>query len=156
MAGAERAETSAETPRGLDGLVGYHLKRASAFDLQGALAALEPSGLRTVPFSVLATICEHPGISAADICRTLGMQRANIVAILADLDSRGLFLRDPDPDDNRIQRLFPTRKGAEEAARLMALIAEHEERMLAGLSQAERRDLRRLLARIWQEDEGGA
>lgn len=139
----------------LQDLMGYHLKRASIFDLQGAVAAMESTGLRTVPASVLLTIVEHPGISAAEICRMLGMQRANIVPILADLDKRGLFLREADPDDHRVQRLFPTRKGKEQSDTLLQMLSDHEDRMLARLSAGERKDLRRLLAKIWMEDDAG-
>lgn len=147
--------TTAQAPQRLRDLVGYHLRRASVFDLQGAVAALEPTGLRTIPMSVLMCIVEEPGISAAGICRALGMQRANIVAVLGELEKRGLFLRESDPADNRIQRLFPTRKGEEEAALALERVARHEDRMLAVLSREEREDLRRLLAKVWNEEEGG-
>lgn len=136
----------------LQDLIGYHLRRASVFDLQGAIAALEPLDLRTIPMSVLLSVVEEPGISSAEICRVLGMQRANIVPVLAELDSRGLFLREPDPSDNRIQKLFPTQKGREQAARAIAVITAHEERMLARLDAGERRELRRLLEKVWQQD----
>jgi DNA-binding MarR family transcriptional regulator len=143
------AETSVSR---LEHLVGYHLRRASVFDLQGAVPALEPASTRPVPMSVLLSIVEMPGISSADICRALGMKRANIVSILADLEERGLFLREADSSDQRIQRLFPTRRGEEEAVRWLAMIAEHERSMLYRLSAAEQNELRRLLAKIWQED----
>lgn len=150
------ATVSAGAPSGravrLSDLVGYHLRRASVFDLNGAVAALEPEGLRPVPMSVLQSIVEQPGISAAEVCRALGMQRANIVPVLADLDRRGFFLREADPADNRIQRLFPTRRGLEEAQRALARVAAHEARMLARLSPAERAELRRLLGLIWKTD----
>ena len=148
-------ETGAESPLQLRDLIGYHLKRASAWDLHGANAALEAAGLRTVSMSVLLTLTERPGVSAAEICRSLRMQRANIVAVLAELESRGLFLREADPEDNRVQRLFPTAKGREEAQRMLGLIRAHEDRMLAGLTLAERDELRRMLAIIWREDGEG-
>lgn len=146
------ANTEQQAPQRLSDLVGYHLRRASVFDLNGAVAALDPAGLRTIPMSVLMTIVEEPGISSAQICRALGMQRANIVAILSDLDKRGLFLRETDPTDNRIQRLFPTRAGKQEAKRAMALITAHEERMLVRLTPDEQQELRRLLQSVWQSD----
>lgn len=151
----KRQKTKAESPLRLRHLIGYHLKRASAWDLHGANAALEAEGLRTVTLSVLLTITENPGISSAEICRILRMQRANIVPVLTELEARGLFLREADPDDNRIQRLFPTQKGGEEAQRMLGLIAVHEDRMLAGLTLAERDELRRMLAIIWREDGEG-
>ena len=65
------------------------------------------------------------------------------------------FLREADPEDNRVQRLFPTAKGREEAQRMLGLIRAHEDRMLAGLTLAERDELRRMLAIIWREDGEG-
>lgn len=148
-------ENAAESALQLRDLIGYHLKRASAWDLHGANAALEAAGLRTVSMSVLLTITERPGVSSAEICRALRMQRANIVPVLADLEARGLFLRESDAHDNRIQRLFPTQKGREEAQHMLGLIRAHEETMLAGLTPAERDELRRMLALIWREDGEG-
>ena len=49
----------------LEDLVGYHLRRASVFDLQGAVPALDPAKTRPVPMSVLLSIVEMPGISSA-------------------------------------------------------------------------------------------
>lgn len=138
-------------PDQLSDLVGYHLKRASAVDLHGANTALAETGLRTVPMSVLLGIVESPGTSSADICRSLQMQRANIVPILANLEARALISRAPDPDDNRIQRLFATAKGKIEAGRMLALAASHEARMLKRLTPAEQSELRRLLALIWSD-----
>lgn len=136
-------------------LIGYHLRRASMHDLHGAVAALDPLDLRTIPMSVLLMIVEQPGLSAADICRALMLQRANIVSVLADLEKRGLFLRETDPSDNRVQRLFPTRRGEELAGAAMTRITAHEDRMLAALGADERAELHRLLAKIWQDDGGG-
>ncbi|MGG7517712.1 MarR family winged helix-turn-helix transcriptional regulator [Allorhizobium undicola] len=133
-------------------LIGYQLRRASVQDLQGAVAALEPANIRTVPLSVLQTIVETPGLSSADICRVLGMQRANIVSILADLEGRGFFVRETDPSDQRVQKLFPTRRGREEAARCMELIRTHEDRMLARFTPEERQQLRCLLAKLWEDE----
>lgn len=138
-------------PGRLQDLVGYHLRRASVSDLHGAVAALEQVGLRTVPVSVLLTIVGEPGISSAEICRALSIQRANIVPILADLEKRGLFLREADPGDNRIQRLFATGRGKEEAARALSLLVAHEERLLSRLDAGERDCLRSLLAKVWQQ-----
>jgi DNA-binding MarR family transcriptional regulator len=136
--------------RSLGDLVGYHLRRASVFDLQGSTAALEEAGLRPVSMSVLSTIIEKSGITAAEICRVLGMQRANIVSVLADLEEKGFFLRDADENDQRIQRLYPTEAGRDITEKSLALLTAHEERLLQRLDGDERRELLRLLAMIWQ------
>ncbi|WP_137129092.1 MarR family transcriptional regulator [Rhizobium sp. FY34] len=133
-------------------LVGYHLRRASVYDLNGAVAALELAGARPITLSVLLCIVESPGRTSADICRNLGIKRANIVALLQSLEAKGLFLRSNDPTDQRIQRLYPTKQGVQTAQEWLELIRTHEERTLKRLSQAERAELRRLLQMIWEDD----
>lgn len=137
----------------LEQLVGYNLKRASALDMIGSAIAVEAQGLRIVPLSVLLTIVDHPGLSSADICRQLKMQRANIVPILAELERRQLIERQAAETDNRVQRLFCTREGKETAETALARIAEHEVHLLRRLSIRERATLVRLLALVWREGE---
>ncbi len=135
-------------------LVGYQLRRASVFDLQGAVQAIEPLGFRPVQLSVLCVIVETPGISAAAICRELGIQRANIVSMLADLEGRGLTLRETDDSDSRVRRLFATGRGEELARQAIGRLEEHDARLLSRLQPEERHELRRLLEKVWKtEDE---
>jgi DNA-binding MarR family transcriptional regulator len=145
-------ETADSVREALNQLVGYHLRRASVYDLNGAVAALEAAGARPITMSVLLCIVESPGRTSADICRNLGIKRANIVALLQSLEAKGLFLRSNDPADQRIQRLYPTRQGLETASEWLDLIRAHEERTLKRLSSAERAELRRLLQLIWEDD----
>ncbi len=136
----------------LESLIGYHLRRASLVDITGVMAAIAEANIRPVPFSVLAIIVENPGVTAAEICRQLAIQRANIVPILADLESRGLFAREADPEDQRIQRLHPTKAGRANYADWLAGIQAHEEHLLRRLTAAERAILRELLEKVWRED----
>jgi DNA-binding MarR family transcriptional regulator len=146
-------EAAAESVRqALSHLVGYHLRRASVHDLNGAVAALESVGARPITMSVLLCIVEQPGRTSADICRSLGIKRANIVGLLQSLEARGLFLRSNDPADQRIQRLYPTRQGMETAHEWLELVRAHEEHTLRRLSLAERAELRRLLQLVWEDD----
>lgn len=135
----------------LDGLIGYHLRRASLVDIAGVMAVLADADIRPVPFSVLAIVVENPGVTAAEICRQLAIQRGNIVPILADLESYGLLVREADPDDQRIQRLHATKAGRASYADWLAGIQTHEEHLLRRLTAAERAILRELLEKIWRE-----
>jgi DNA-binding MarR family transcriptional regulator len=139
----------------LDQLVGYHLRRASVHDLNGAVAALDDVGARPITMSVLLSIVEQPGSTSADICRMLGIKRANIVGLLQQLEARDLFLRKDDPSDQRIQRLYPTETGLKTALDWLERVRQHEEKTLRRLSREERAELRRLLALIWTEETSG-
>lgn len=141
-------------PLKLEDLIGYHLRRASVHDLQGAAAVLEPLGTRLVPLSVLAKIVERPGTSSAEICRILGMQRANIVSILAELEAKSFITRQADPIDQRMQRLIPTEEGMKVCQHWLALLQKHEEQAFVRLSASEREQLRQLLTKVWQTQDG--
>lgn len=136
----------------LSDLVGYHLRRASLCDLQGSNSVTQKFGLRPVPMSVLMIIGEQPSITSADICRLLGMQRANIAPILADFDKVGWILREADASDSRLQRLSLSPEGQSLIQAVLHEIHIHEERMLAGFTPEERAQLVGYLSRIWKED----
>ncbi|MGO4831482.1 MarR family winged helix-turn-helix transcriptional regulator [Rhizobiaceae sp. 2RAB30] len=134
----------------LEDLVGYHLRRASLADMSGVTGVLADLDARPVPFSVLTLIVENPGITSAEICRQLMIQRANIVPILAELDAQSFFVRNADPRDQRIQRLYATEIGSRAQADWLARVRTHEERLLQNLTSSERDTLRQLLEKVWQ------
>lgn len=138
-------------PMRLEDLIGYNLRRASLVDLQGATAALERAGTRVIPMCVLSTVVERPGVTSAEVCRLLGMQRANMVPILAELEAKGLVFREADPLDQRVQKIFPTQDGLEQGMQWLTLLADHETKLLSRFSDRERQDLLRLLSKLWQE-----
>src|ERR1700759_1225715 len=111
----ENAAVQADDGR-LEDLLGYPLRRASTLDMNDFIAHFTDVSLRPVPFSVLCTIDEEPGTTAADICRKLSLQQANIVHVLAEIEADGLIERRADADDQRIQRLFLTRIGRDSLA----------------------------------------
>lgn len=139
------------TGAALEDLLGYHLRRASIRDLAGFASALGDD-IKSIPFAVLCMIDEAPGITAADICRAAGLQRANIAPMLAEFDARGLIERRPDREDHRIQRLHLSPAGAGSLAEWRARAAAQEARTFAALTAAERQTLLRLLARVWKQD----
>lgn len=132
----------------LTGFAGYHLRRAS--NVAGAVftAAVEGLGLRQVPFGILCVIAANPGINQGAVGRVLGIQRANMVALVNDLLEAGLVERVPDPRDRRAFVLSLSPAGTALVAEAGRRIAEREAAMLAGLSAAERAQLMKLLARI--------
>lgn len=134
----------------LEDLLGYHLRRASIRDLAGFSKALGDE-MKMVPFTVLCLIGEAPGITAAEIGRRIGLQRANLAPMLAEFDSRALIERRPDRQDHRVQRLHLSPAGAEALAGWQARIIAQEEVTFGALGPGERQTLRRLLAKVWKE-----
>ena len=132
----------------LSGLVGYHLRRAWAAVGSDYFRTVEPGGTRQVLFGVLSVISANPGINQGNVGRILGVQRPNMVALVNELIGNGWVERTIDSVDRRAFILNLTPAGAEAIAATLALIREHEERMLSDLSAQERRTLIHLLGRV--------
>jgi DNA-binding MarR family transcriptional regulator len=73
--------------------------------------ALEPFGLRTGAFSALALIAANPGCSQNQLAQGLGMDKSAVVAIVDDLENKGLASRIRQPLDRRRHALKLTAKG---------------------------------------------
>lgn len=132
------------------GLVGYHLRRAWVRNIAHFTQILGDD-IKPVPFTVLCTIDETPGITAAEIGRRLRLQRANLAPMLADLEGRGLIERRPDREDHRVQRLHISAAGSTALAGWKERVLVQEERSFGALSAEERDALICLLAKVWND-----
>ncbi|HEX8484861.1 MarR family winged helix-turn-helix transcriptional regulator [Sphingomonas sp.] len=132
----------------LDGLMGYHMRRASAVFAGDFSRAVADTGMRQVLFGILSIIAANPGINQGNVGRALGIQRANMVALVNDLVDRGLVNRETAADDRRAFALNLTPAGEESVAAVLERIRVHEDALLSDLSATERADLVALLARI--------
>ena len=136
----------------LDGLVGYHLRRAFAVVGNDFARALAETGIRQVLFGILSIVGANPGINQGAVGRALGIQRANMVSLINELVDRGLIDRVTAEDDRRAFALTLTPAGETMTAGCLARIRAHEDAMLSDLSVAERATLIDLLGRIEAKD----
>ena len=125
----------------LDGLVGYHLRRAmSAFNVDYA-RAVAGTPMRQGLFGVMSVIAANPGISQGIVGKALGIQRANMVALITDLGELGFIDREPSATDRRAFNLTLTDKGAAMLKDTLARIRCHEKHLLGALTPGARQSL---------------
>lgn len=132
----------------VDGMTGYHLRRASAVFAADFARTMDGLGMRQALFAILSIVMETPGVNQGAVGRALGIQRANMVALINDLVDRGLVDRTVAPADRRAFALRITDKGRDLVARCMILLDAHEDAMLAHLDTDERTMLVSLLRKI--------
>ncbi|MDF7776343.1 MarR family transcriptional regulator [Sphingomonas sp. AOB5] len=145
---ADSASGEAVTLGPLSTLVGYHLRRASnAFGADFA-RALTGTGMRQVLLAILSVVASNPRANQGSVGRVLGIQRANMVALINDLVERGLIDRQVAKGDRRAFALTITAEGRKLLDECLSRIAAHEAEMLSDLSEAERDTLIDLLGRI--------
>lgn len=108
------------------------------------------SRLRLTPAhsGILHILSATPGITQQALAALLGMVPSRLVALLDELESRGLMQRRQSEKDRRRHALVLTEKGRKALASIGELSREHQRLLLASLTEAEREQLATLLQRI--------
>ena len=125
----------------LDGLFGYHLKRAGNVMQLDLKAALKPFDLRMLTYTALVLIVENPGLRQSQLAEAMDVERPNMVVIIDTLESRELITRDRVPTDRRAYALQTTPAGRRLCEKATIAVKEHEERVLSHLSPEMRQNV---------------
>jgi DNA-binding MarR family transcriptional regulator len=128
---------------------GYALRRATnamMADLAQRLATIE---LRIIDASVLLLVDARVDATASEIGRTLDIQRANMVPLLARMEDAGLIERKP--IDGKSQAVLLTRLGQQRRAQADAITAAFEDDLLARIAPEHRDHLVPALSALWQQ-----
>jgi DNA-binding MarR family transcriptional regulator len=128
--------------------VGYALRRAQMSSVSGFLDVMKEVDLRPTQFTVLTLINENPGVRQNDICLALGLQKANFVPLLNELQRRGLAVRKQGIADRRSSALHLTPAGVALLKRALDLHRQWEERILARVGTRGRDQLLVLLKKL--------
>jgi DNA-binding MarR family transcriptional regulator len=143
-------------PSRLDGLLGYHLRRAQLRAFAAFGRRLKPTGLTPTLFGVLAIIEARPGIGQGEVADALGADRSTMVRLVDQLERRGLVRRDPHPGDRRTVLPALTAEGRALLERATPLVHASEDEFAGALSSDEREQLADYLRRITEARSSGA
>lgn len=97
---------------------------------------------------VLCMIGLHPKMSAVDVVRLTGMDKATVTRAVDRLSKQGLVTRVIDPNDGRRKVLELTGDGSVECDRIVPMMREGGEFFDSALTRQEREDLFRLLDKL--------
>ena len=132
----------------LDGVLGYVLRRAQVAVFNDFRKTFDAFGIRPTQYAVLSIIAENPGLKQGDVSAALGIKRTNFVAVLDELERRGLARRQAVADDRRSRALHLTEEGVALMAQMRKLNAAHETRLAAMLPPGQAAVLIDLLRRL--------
>lgn len=96
-------------------------------------------------YQTLAEVARGKQPSQLALANHLGIDRTVMTYLIDDLERAGLVERRPNPDDRRQRQVVATREGVATISALCQRVAQAEDDVLAGLDDAERSVLRRLL-----------
>ena len=148
MNGDDACGPESRAPQRLRGRVNWLLTRAARISQQETLARLADAGLRRGYYGVLATLEEFGPAAQAAIGRRVGLDPSDMVDILNALEKLGYVRREQDTADRRRNRVTLTTDGRRALDGFDEAISEAEDRLLGGLSKAERDQLLRLLRQL--------
>lgn len=152
----EIEEIGVETSGGLDltgltDVVGYALRRAQLAVFEDFIARFAALDLKPAQYSVLLVIGRNPGRKQSEIAAALGIQRPNFVAMLDELERRGLAERVRSTTDRRSHAVVLTDDGRALLDRALAVQEEQEQALAERLAPGGRDALVALLHRLVDE-----
>jgi DNA-binding MarR family transcriptional regulator len=144
----DRATPQAAPARGLSRRAGFLLVQLGTHRHRRFAERLAPLELHPRHFGMLSQLAVNEGQSQQALSRALGIHRSAVVALVDDLEDRGLAERRRDPLDRRAYTLYLTPPGRELLAELEGAAEEDEAELLIALDASERSQLISLLQRV--------
>lgn len=110
--------------------------------------ALEPLGIQPRDFGVLNLIDAHPGITQHELGAGALVDPSSMVAVLDELERRGLAERRPHPTDRRKRAVHLTTAGRRLLNRARGVAGKTVAELLSPLSASEVSELRKILRKV--------
>jgi DNA-binding MarR family transcriptional regulator len=142
-------QSSGNAPRGREGASpAFLLAQVGAHAAARFAERLGPLGLTPAHAGSLRVIAASAGSSQQEVAERLGMFPSRLVALVDELEDRGLVQRLENPRDRRIYLLQVTARGKEVLQSIGRVAREHQDALLAALNTDERGLLASLLSRV--------
>jgi DNA-binding MarR family transcriptional regulator len=136
-----------------DAPLGYLLKHVQLRFFELGAAALEPLGISGREAAVLRAIADRYPVSQGEIARAMNVDRTTMVALIDDLQGKGLVRRRPDPEDRRKNAVELTDAGRDTTRRAAGAVERTEGDFLSPLSAAEAAQFKRILRALLGDPE---
>jgi len=128
--------------------VGFLLSQLGFVMAKRFQQCLQPLDLEPKQFLVMRLVSFNEGQSQQALCGALNIPASRMVAVVDELERRGLLERRADPTDRRRRPLYLTPDGRRLLEQAVQLAMAHEQRVSAPLRPDEREQLLALLQRL--------
>jgi DNA-binding MarR family transcriptional regulator len=135
-------------PAELAAFPGYLLARLGEASSRRFRRALEPEGLHPKHFGVMTIVAAHPGVSQQQLHELTGIDTSSMVALIDELEQKGLAERRARAEDRRVRSIFLTPSGEESLSRMRKLAGRHLKEFFAPLQPEEVAQLHQLLRKL--------
>ncbi len=135
-------------PQNLSSRAGFLLVQLGTHRHRRFAERLAPLDLHPRHFGMLSHLAANEGQSQQALSAALGIHRSAMVALVDDLEHRGLAERRRDTSDRRAHALYLTSPGRRLLAKLERAAEGDEAELLTALNSSERSQLISLLQRV--------
>jgi DNA-binding MarR family transcriptional regulator len=129
-------------------LIGFQIRRAQLVIYADFMQRAPVRGLTPGQLAILVFIDHNPELTQQRLCDGIGVEKSTLVVRLHRLAERGLIRRVRSANDRRENILELTDKGKAKLRVMLDFVDEHERQLTEQLSDAERKQLFELLAKI--------
>ena len=139
---------SDQPPEELAGYTGFLLGYLGEKSRRSFIAVLEPHGFHPREFGLMTVVAKRPGIAQQDLAALARIDPSSMVAVLDELERRGVVERRIDAEDRRRRAVHLTEDGKRQMEVLQRAAVEAGASFLAPLSDEERAALNALLQKL--------
>jgi DNA-binding MarR family transcriptional regulator len=145
--GGQDQEAGARGPVGA-GSAAFLVAQVGAHAAARFAERLSALGLSPSHAGILRILAASPGLSQRALAERLDILPSRLVALLDELEERGLLDRRDDPEDRRSYALHLSKQGRQVLEQVARVAREHQDALCAALTAPERDQLASLLRRI--------
>ena len=135
---------------------GYLLAQVCRAHHARARALLDEIGLYRGQQFVLCALWKEEGLTHSDLADRLHVHPATVTNALKRMERAGFLERRPDPEDQRVSRVYLTEAGREIRGSVERVWSQLEEQTVEGFNDEEQAALERLLERVYENLAGEA
>jgi MarR family transcriptional regulator, lower aerobic nicotinate degradation pathway regulator len=135
-------------PEELAGYTGFLLGYLGDKSRRNFVSLLEPHGFHPREFGLLTVLSKRPGITQQELASLAQVDPSSMVALLDELERRGVAERRIDPQDRRRRAVFLTDKGTEQIQVLQKEARKAAKQFFEPLTDDERTTLNTLLRKL--------
>ena len=129
----------------LTDLPGHYIRRLQQIAVGVFMEETQAFGVTPVQFAALNALLATPGIDQRTLAASIGFDTSTIGGVVDRLEARGWLQRQVSPEDRRARLLTLTPEGQRLLQDVAASVLSTQERILAPLSEDERRTFLRML-----------
>lgn len=135
-------------PEPMGEFTGFLLNWVGARSRVALTRAMEQLGLKLAHFATLVMIDATPGMAQQDLVAAIHIDPSTMVALLDELEDRGLAERRPHPSDRRKRALHLTPTGERTLQAARQAVSAHADDAYGALEPAELAELHRVLRKL--------